>query len=154
RFEGHDKQAEGSAWPIYWLLRLFDAAPAVTVQFGASTFSTPPISGRPRRAKHHERDTQGRRPAALSHVDFLFAIVQQMTSVLSIQLRARRSKNVPHLHDFAASLPSSPPPEAAPAPVAASSEAAPAPMAASSEAAPAPMAASSEAAPAPVAASS
>src|SRR5258707_8831893 len=74
-----------------------------------------------------------------------------MTSVLSIQLRARRSKNVPHLHDFAASLASSPPPEAAPAPMAASSEAAPAPMAASSEAAPAPMAASSEAAPAPMA---
>src|SRR5258708_35989012 len=76
-----------------------------------------------------------------------------MTSVLSIQLRARRSKNVPHLHDFAASLAGSPPPEAAPAPMAASSEAAPAPMAASSEAAPAPMAASDDCAPSPKAAS-
>ena len=33
-----------------WLVRLFDAAPAAAVQFGATTLSTSPISSRPRRA--------------------------------------------------------------------------------------------------------
>ena len=46
--EGHDEQAERSAWPIYRLVRLFDAERAV--QSGATTLSTSPLSSRPRRA--------------------------------------------------------------------------------------------------------